>query len=192
MRKRQGKVQISYSRILYLYFSVLLLFIPVRLLLAAVASAVVHELFHIAALKIMKIDIYAVHIGTRGARLETAPMDDKEELLCALAGPLGGFMLLFLFRWLPVMALTGAVQSLYNLIPIYPTDGGRALRSGMNLILPQRFTSIMIYITEIIALSTIMTFCVYGSVYLRLGVIPVLFSVVMLFQSANRNNPCKH
>ena len=191
MPSRLGRIQLSISRSLYAYFAILLLLIPVRLLLAAVLSAFVHEMFHIAMLLIMKIDIYGVHVGIRGAKIETAPMAHRAELLCALAGPLGGLMLLALFRWMPVVALTGAVQSLYNLLPIYPTDGGRVLKCGLSLLLPERIACSTIYILEVITLSAITAFCVYASVWLELGVIPVIFSSVLILQCAKRNYPCK-
>lgn len=183
---RQSKIQFSFSRIIYLYIALLLLIIPIRLVFAAAISAAVHELFHVAAIRLMKLPIYSIHIGIHGARIETQPMTDKQELLCAISGPLGGLLLLLLFRWMPVVALTGAVQSLYNLLPLYPTDGGRTLHCCAKLLLPDKFACRIVYIAEIITLSVILACGVYGSVWLRLGIIPVVFAVTLLLRSVKR------
>lgn len=186
MRSKCRKIPVSFSRALYIYAALLLLLIPVRLLFAAAVSAVVHELFHIGALRLMGLQVYSIHIGARGAVIQTQPMNPRQELLCALAGPAGGLLLLSLVRWMPVIALTGAVQSLYNLLPIYPTDGGRALRCGVQILCTDETVQKICYIIETITLAIIMAFCVYGAVWLRLGVIPVLFGASLLLQSAKR------
>lgn len=185
MRSKCHKIPISFSRALYIYAALLLLLIPVRLLFAAAVSAAVHELCHIAAVRLMGLQVYSVHIGVRGAVIRTQPMKPGQELLCALAGPASGLLLLLLVRWLPVIALTGAVQSLYNLLPIYPIDGGRALRCGVKILWSDSTALKVCYIIEIVTLSVITAFCVYGSVWLRLGIIPVLFGTSLLLRSAN-------
>ncbi len=183
---RYNKVQVSFSRSLYVYFALLLLMIPVRLFFAVAVSAAVHELFHIAAIRLMKIRINSIYIGIRGARIETQPMTDQQELLCALSGPIGGFMLLLLFRWMPVIALTGTIQSLYNLLPLYPTDGGRVLQCAAKLLLPDRIADKIVLVAEIATLSAIVAFGVYGSLWLRLGIIPAAFAISLLLRSARR------
>lgn len=184
-RSSHGNIQFSVSKILYIYLALLLLIIPLRLIFAAVVSAIIHELFHIAAIRLMKIPIYSIHIGVRGAVIETQTMNERQELLCALSGPVGGLLLLLLVRWIPVIALTAAVQSLYNLLPLYPTDGGRVLQCSARLLWPV-IASRIVYITEVITLSVIVAFSVYGSVWLRLGIIPAAFAASLLLRTAKR------
>lgn len=188
---RRSRIPVSFSQWGYVYFALLLLLVPFRLLFAAILSAAVHELFHIFAIYIMQVPIHGIKLDVCGAKIETDSMNEKQELLCALAGPVGGLLLLFLFRRMPVLALTGAIQSLYNLLPLYPTDGGRILRSGIKLLLPGNIFCKVVYITETITLSLIVAFCVYGSIFLRLGILPVLFAAVLLLRSAKGNNSCK-
>lgn len=108
--------------------ALLLLTVPLKWLLAAWTAAVFHELCHIAAVHICGGKILAAQIGACGAVMETAPMTAGRELICALAGPFGSLLLVLLFRYMPELAICGCVQGLYNLLPLYPMDGGRALR----------------------------------------------------------------
>lgn len=183
---RCSNIRISFTNSLYVYMALLLLLLPFRLLFAILISMSVHELFHIIAMRIMGIRIYAIQIGVRGAILETETMTEKQELVCALAGPAGGFLLLFLFRLLPAAAMIGLIHSLYNLLPIYPADGGRALQSLTRLMLPGNRGERIIYTVEVITLSMMMAICIYSSVWLKLGILPVVFGVMALLRSARR------
>lgn len=106
-----------------------LFLLPVPFILGWVLAAGVHELCHFVAIRIMRIKVYSVTVGATGAVIQTAPMSPIQELLCSLAGPFGGLMPLLFVRYLPYVALSAAIQSIYNLLPVYPLDGGRALRS---------------------------------------------------------------
>lgn len=182
----RGKAHIYFSRSLYIYFALLLITIPVRLLFAAAISAAVHELFHIAAIRIMRIEVYSIHLGISGAKIETEPMTYWQELFCALSGPLGGFLLFCLIRWMPIIAITGAIQSLYNLLPLYPMDGGRALMSGMKLLFPGQNNEKAMYAIEIITLCIITAFCVFLSFWFKLGIVPILLAASLLFKASKR------
>lgn len=181
-----NKVNIYFTKDVYIYLALLLLLVPLRLLLAAMISAAIHELFHIAAILAAGKKIYSIRIGHRGTVIQTEPMDDKEEVLCAIAGPLSGLFLVFFFRWIPVIALTGAVQSLYNLLPLYPTDGGRVLQSGARILFSNTAACKIVHWTEIVTLSIVIALCLYGTIFLRLGIIPVVFSSVILLKQVKR------
>lgn len=65
-------------------------------------------------------------------------MSPGRELLCVLAGPAVSFSLLALARFFPRIAICGLVQGIYNLLPIYPLDGGKALRCMVSLLRKHR------------------------------------------------------
>ncbi len=178
----RNSIRFSYSPILFCYAAILLLIVPFRLLLAAIISAAVHELFHIFAIRLMRISINAIHIGVRGTEISTQPMTEKQELLCALAGPIGGFLLFLFYRWIPAISLCAFVQSLYNLLPLYPTDGGRALQCCTNLLLSKKNADRFLYVTEILTVSAILAIGFYGSFWLHLGIIPLLFALSVLLR----------
>ena len=104
-----------------------LILLPLRFALALAAAAAVHEFFHYLAAKIIGNQVYAMKISEKGCLLDMEPMSRNQELVCAAAGPVGSLLLLALIHRLPLLALCGAVQGLYNLLPLYPMDGGRIL-----------------------------------------------------------------
>ena len=185
-RRTHNRIQISCAEGLYLYLALLALLIPLRLLAAASISAVIHELFHIGAIRFVGKKILAIYVGPRGAVIHTQCLNGKEELLCALAGPLGSMLLLLFFRWMPIIALTGAVQAMYNLLPLYPTDGGRALVICMHALFSEDVAFKIVYWTEAVTLSILTAICVYASIKLCLGIIPIAFAGVLLFRWAKR------
>lgn len=182
IQRQRNRIHFSYSPILFWYAAILLLIVPFRLLLAAIFSAAVHELFHIFAIRLMRMHVNAIHIGVRGAEISTQVMTEKQELICALAGPVGGFLLLPLCRWIPTISLCAFAQSLYNLLPLYPTDGGRAVKCCTNMLLSPKAAYRFRYITETMTISAILAICFYGSFWLRLGIIPLLFAFSVLLR----------
>lgn len=112
----------------YLFLTLLLLLVPLKWLLAAIFAAAIHELFHVFVIRLCCGKIHSIHIGLRGAKLDIAPLSPVMELLSAAAGPVGSFLLLMLAAWFPRLAICGFFQGCFNLLPIYPMDGGRVLR----------------------------------------------------------------
>lgn len=109
------------------FLAFLLLTMPLGFLAAAVLAAAVHELGHVAAVRLLGGQTGAFRAGPRGAVLEVGGLDPAREMLAAAAGPMASFLLLGLGRFFPEIALCGLGQGLYNLLPIYPLDGGRIL-----------------------------------------------------------------
>ena len=161
--------------------------IPFRLLFAALVSAAIHELGHMTAFRLLRLEIYSIDIGIHGAKIHGQPLSEKQEILCAAAGPLCGLLLVPFFRWIPAVSLCAAVHTFYNLLPVFPADGGRILRSGAKLLLKEKLADSVSTAIEIISLSAILALCVYGTIFLRLGIIPILFALSLIVVSARQN-----
>lgn len=157
-----------------LMLALAVLVLPLQWLIAILLAALFHELCHYLAIRCCGGQIIGISADMGGARLEVAGLSNQQELVCALAGPIGGLSLLFLIRWIPRTAICGVFQSLFNLLPVYPLDGGRALRCGMEWILPlEQADRVCIWVRRI-SLGLVLGLGVYGTVFLGLGLMPLL------------------
>ena len=173
---------------MYLYLAILILLIPLRWLLGAIISITVHELFHILSILCCGIQIDSVSIGINGVRIRTGRMSHVQELLCALAGPFGGALLLLLARWFPVTALCAGFHTVYNLLPIYPQDGGRALRCGARILLPEEIANRLCSAVEYVCIAGVGLLGIYGTFVLNAGILPLFFALVSLWRSSPMKN----
>lgn len=103
--------------------------LPIQWVVAVLTAGAVHELGHLAAIWASGGRVWSISILPTGARIETESMEPKTELWCALAGPIAGSLLLLFWRWMPRLAFCALIQTAFNLLPLYPMDGGRALRA---------------------------------------------------------------
>ena len=113
----------------WLVTGLMVLLFPVRFLLGVFLAALIHEMGHILAIRLTGGRILAVRLLAFGARIEAAPMEPGRAALCALAGPAAGAMTLLARRWFPELAMAGLMQTMFNLLPVYPLDGGQAVRN---------------------------------------------------------------
>jgi membrane-associated protease RseP (regulator of RpoE activity) len=110
-------------------FALLLMILPLRCILCFSLAAAIHELRHLCALRILRVPVFQIRIDVTGAVIETGETTQTQELISAAAGPLAGALTCLAARCFPLLALCAFVQTAYNLIPVYPFDGGRICRS---------------------------------------------------------------
>jgi Zn-dependent protease len=112
----------------------------VTTVLLAFASVLLHELGHAVVARRLGVGVSAIELHFFGgaARMTSVPRTARDEIAIAAAGPAVslalaalGFGLAALVD-LPVFALVGAINlglAIFNLIPAFPSDGGRILRA---------------------------------------------------------------
>lgn len=168
-----------------------LLIIPVKWIAAWMIASALHELCHYLAIRLNRCRVFQIRISFNGAVMETDFLNWAQEAMCALAGPIGGFALLLVARWFPRVAICGCFQSLYNLLPIFPLDGGRLLRCVLNRYMSEaNAQTVCAYVGNVVCLL-LCVFGIYALVKLSLGPIPLLFAIILFMRSNKIKIPCK-
>jgi Zn-dependent protease len=124
--------------------SALAVVLGLTFLFAVFGSVLLHELGHALMARRYGIETRKIILSPIGglAQLEGMPSNPRQELLVALAGPAVNFVLAAIL-WMvghgtSVVATYGLIEGLmwanltlglFNLVPAFPMDGGRALRA---------------------------------------------------------------
>lgn len=178
----QGSPKPKASAAAMIGLALALLILPIRWLFGAVTAALFHELCHWTAIMLCGGSVSRFSIGSGGAVMAAENLSRGKELVCALAGPAGGLLLLLVSKWLPVTALCALIQSAYNLLPIYPLDGGRVLRCAALMLLPPKTAAIVIQWTERLCLLTILIICLYAALILKMGFFPIVIAAALFLK----------
>ena len=123
--------------------------------------------------------------------LETEFGTPAKEALCALAGPLGSILLLLFFHWIPGISICALVQGLYNLIPVYPLDGGRLVRSLLQILVKNGKQSSVMTCIEAGSMLIMVILSLYCLIVLQLGYLPLIFVSILFYRVFQRKLSCK-
>ncbi len=143
-----------------------ILLLPLNWIFAGLIAAGFHELCHCIAVWIVGGRVWEFRICAGGAVMDASPMSTVRELFCVLAGPIGGILLSLFFRWIPRVAICAVFQSAFNLLPIYPLDGGRAVGCMVEL-LPDKYRAAGKRIQNALAVGTALS-AILAALILRL------------------------
>ena len=168
-----------------IFLALMLLCVPLKWIAAAVLAAFIHECFHYLAIKLCAGSVDGIRMGAEGMRMHIAPMSEGKELICALAGPAGGFLLLFVSKWFPRTALCGVIHSFYNLLPLYPLDGGRALRCGARLLFKTSTVDKICMWIEAACLWGSLLVSLYAVIRFQVGIVPLLLVMLLWWKTKN-------
>lgn len=146
-------------------------------------SCALHEAGHLMVMRLFDLHPARIHIGLTGTVISTVFLSHMTECLAALAGPLMNAVLVLCFRRLwPQLALVSTLLFCYNMLPVYPLDGGRVLRLGLVSLFGwdsgYRLSVVLSWLTGMLMAAG----AIYATLVLRLGLLPCLFVVLFLLR----------
>lgn len=182
------KSVITISGQVFLLYAVFFLMVPIGWVTGWIVAATIHELGHIFALTMLKIHIHGIRVGISGTRIITEPMDNFTEALCTLAGPLTGLLFGLLLKQWPYIAVSGIIHSLFNLIPVFPLDGGRVLLCLFQSIFAIGTARKISVIFNTLIVAIFFLGGVWFAVRFEMGVLPIIFPTVPILCSMRKNS----
>ena len=100
------------------------------------AGILLHEAGHLLALALLRVPVGRISLGLTGAVLDTGACTPGQEAVIAAAGPLvTGLLALIGYYVNQRVFAVNLVLLGYNLLPLYPLDGGRLLGLGLEALL---------------------------------------------------------
>ena len=139
------KLRISFSPAMLILVVCMIATTPMPQLCACFSAATIHELGHIAAAKLLGINLSHLKLDVLGARLDVTGHLCSYPAMVALcaAGPLINcvcFALVLPFSeqvgWINEFCMASLSHGILNLIPIQGFDGGRIVHGILSSILP--------------------------------------------------------
>lgn len=162
--------------------------IPWQWILAWAAAATVHEVFHYIVIRLCGYPVWQIDIGVTGTVMQTRLDRPVPELLCAAAGPIGSLCLCLAARIFPRIAVCGYIQLLFNLLPIYPNDGGRILKVLIKWLFSHHKSEWIFKIVNSCIYSLLLLGVLLVSIRYTLGILPIVFGLTILLKI---KKPCK-
>lgn len=179
------------SSAFYVLLAVYFVLLPLQWVAAWLAASAVHELSHYAALRLCKVNVLSLRIDISGTKIQTEPMQPIHEAITAVAGPLGGGFLLLFSQYFPRVAICAFVQTVFNLLPIYPLDGGRVCRFVIGALFPEPSVSSICNWLEWIMLFMLLCFACVLSFQMHIGIFPLAVWMIVFTKSGKIKIPCK-
>jgi len=155
-----------------LFFFALFIFLQVEAVIAVFISILIHEMAHAWIARRKGYNVYGIEIGLfQGSAAIDSNMHQRDSIPITFAGPLSNLLLyslsmslIFIFGdiyFLNILSLINIILFIFNMLPIFPMDGGIILRDILMLKIDRRkgarisawismTTSVMLFIFSLI------------------------------------------
>ena len=170
--------------------ALLLMILPLDWYMSVLIASLFHEMCHILSVYLLNGRLLTIKVRCMGCTIEAAGLGEWRQFLSILAGPLGSFSLLILYRIAPKLAICGFIQGIFNLLPFLHLDGGRLLRIFLNSCCPKQADAIQ----YIVAIITCVILDVVAVVLIRsygTGLWLIFAAVLWNVRMLPRKIPCK-
>ena len=185
MRRFKALQRVEISPLFVLLLCAYFYFDPEKTFFPFLLAVTAHEAGHLLALGLMKKKVHKIHFCMNGAVIHTSPLRYREELIAAAAGPaVNLFLLLSCTQAFPRFGLVNFCLFFYNLLPFYPLDGGRMLRSLLHLLLSEFAANIIEGVIRILCILFLGVFACYLTCVWHAGLWPVIVFGVLLLRVA--------
>ena len=160
----------------------LMLFLDGSTAAVFLAAAACHELGHLAALRLLRIPVRGLTLSGSGAVLCVDLTGELREIWAVLAGPGMNLLLLLCFRSAcPGFALCNLLLAGYNLLPVFPLDGGRLCEMALPRLFGAAGEGICLVLSRLV-LAAAVACGVYGTCVLHLGLLPCVAAAGFLLR----------
>lgn len=176
----KGRLQISVTAGFYILMAISLCLLPLKWVGSWFLAMMVHEIFHCVAVIGCGSDLRKVKLTFWGAEIVADIGSAGREVICSLAGPIGGLFLLMFRKLIPIAALCALVHSVYNLLPLAGLDGGRALYSLLHMCVQEESAEKVCDIIDRIVRILLLIAALCAAWHMRWYALAV-FAVIFLF-----------
>lgn len=176
-----GRIRIDFS---FLSMVAVLGWLNGKICLCFLISVCVHELGHILALTITGGKIGSIRFTCMGAEILARQIGSTRKLLCSLSGPAAGLALSMVFMTaFPELAIISLCLSVFNLLPLYPLDGGVILFILLHNV---RRKDRILHLTTITVCCLLMTAACWLTVKKQAGLWPIFLSLILLYRAGEQ------